>query len=343
MLNSRPIHFGLIGTGAIARSHAAALTTTAGAELVAVADVNAEAAQAFATENGCPAFGSLRDLLANVAVEAVIICTPPDTHADLALEAIAAGVHVLCEKPLALDVDQARMMLDAAAEAGVLLTMATKFRYVSDVIKLRNMIQLGVLGDVISVTNEFKSPVDMRSRWNAKRSHSGGGVLIDNGTHSVDIVRYLVGPIAKVLVQEGPRTQGLDVDEAVTVSIQSSSGALAQVDLSWSEPSTSPYYLQVVGSRGRIALGWKQSVYQMKGDNEPKTFGPGYDKIAAFAGQLRNVVDVLCGQDVVEVGRADALASVAVIAAAYDSLATGDWVDVAGTSIAAPVPALAVV
>jgi predicted dehydrogenase len=332
MLNSRPIRFGLIGTGAIARSHAAALQTTAGALLSAVADINLDAARAFGADHECPAYGSLSELLANVHVEAVIVCTPPDTHCALAIEAADAGVHILCEKPLALDLEHARTMLDAAARAGVLLTMATKFRYVSDIIKLRNMIQLGVLGDIVSVANAFKSPVDMAGRWNADRRRSGGGVLIDNGTHSVDIVRYLVGPIDRIFVEEGPRSQHLGVEETVHVAMLAAGGTKATVDLSWSEQSASPYYLEVEGTRGRISLGWKQSMYQLSSDSAAKPFGPGYDKIAAFAGQLRNVVDVLCGQDTVEVGHADALASVAVISAAYAALASADWTTVEGVA-----------
>jgi predicted dehydrogenase len=328
MLNTRPVHFGLIGTGAIARSHAAALATTSGASLAAVADIDPVAARAFGIDNGCAWFGSLAELLAHTQVEALIVCTPPDTHCAIAVEAAASGVHVLCEKPLALDADQAWTMLDAAARAGVLLTMATKFRYVSDIMKARNMIQLGVLGDVLSVTNEFKAPVDMSRRWNATRARSGGGVLIDNGTHSVDIVRYLLGPIARVRASEGARTKGLDVEETVQMSVVSSAGVPATIELSWSEASSSPYYLQVVGTRGRIAIGWKESVYQLRADPMSKPFGAGYDKIAAFSAQLRNIVDVLCGQDTVEVGHADALASVAAVSAAYASLETDRWVAV---------------
>lgn len=328
MLNTRPIHFGLIGTGAIARSHAAAVATTNGAMLTAVADIDPTAARAFGIDNGCAWFGSLEELLAHTQVEALIVCTPPDTHCAIAVEAAQAGVHVLCEKPLALDAEQARTMLDAAARAGVLLTMATKFRYVSDIMKARNMIQLGVLGDVLSVTNEFKAAVDMRGRWNADRLRSGGGVLMDNGTHSVDIVRYLLGPIARVSAIEGTRAQGLGVEETVRMSVVNTTAVPATIELSWSEASTSPYYLQVVGTRGRIAIGWKESVYQLGADPMFKPFGAGYDKIAAFSGQLRNIVDVLCGQDTVEVGHADALASVATVSAGYASLGTDRWVAV---------------
>jgi predicted dehydrogenase len=328
MLNAPPIRFGLVGTGAIARSHAAALGAVPNASLIGVADVNSDAAKAFGDEHGCASFGSLRDLLAAVPVDALIVCTPPDTHCDLVLEAVAAGVHVLCEKPLALDLEQARTMLEAAAEAGVVLTMATKFRYVSDVLKAQNMIRLGVLGEILHVSNQFKSPVDMSARWNADPRRSGGGVLIDNGTHSVDIVRYLLGPIESIAAEEGPRPHGLAVDENVHLSLVCAGGVPASIDLSWTEQSQSPYYIEINGTRGRIGIGWKESVYTLANDGVLRPFGPGYDKIAAFAGQLRNVVDVLCGSATVEVGHADALASVAAISSAYEALRTGRTVAV---------------
>jgi predicted dehydrogenase len=320
----RRLRFGLIGAGAIATAYASAMERASDGEFVGVADVCATNAQAFAHAcGGIRAFTDWRDMLTSVALDAVIVCTPPDTHPEIAIGAARAGVHVLCEKPLAIDLGPARAMLAVAAESSVILTMATKFRYVDDIVKARNALRLGMIGDVVLIANEFKSIVDMSERWNSDPARSGGGVLIDNGTHSVDILRFLLGPLEGVSATEGPRRSGLRVEETVRLYARSER-AYGIVDLSWSEKSESPYYVRVVGTRGRISLGWKESLVQ-RPDEGWQPFGTGYDKVKAFCGQLTNFIAAIRGEATVEVGPDDALASVAAIDAAYASLSTDAW------------------
>ena len=98
-------------------------------------------------------------------------------------------------------------MVEKAQENDCLLMMASKFRYVDDVIKAKGVVDSGILGDIVLFENVFCSKVDMRNRWNSNRKVAGGGVLVDNGCHSVDIARYLLGPIVKVQAEEGKRVQ----------------------------------------------------------------------------------------------------------------------------------------
>ena len=123
------------------------------------------------------------------------------------------GVHVLCEKPLAISTEEAIRMADTAERCQVVFSMGSKFRFVADVQKAREIIDSGILGDIILYENTFAGFCDMSKRWNSQPAISGGGVLIDNGTHSVDILRYLLGNITELQVVEGRRIQNLPVED----------------------------------------------------------------------------------------------------------------------------------
>jgi predicted dehydrogenase len=124
------------------------------------------------------------------------------------------------QKPLAIDSKSATEMFDVAVQNKVKLTVATKFRYAADVIRAKSIVSSGILGDVILFENCFTGHVDMSQRWNSNPEISGGGVLIDNGTHSVDIIRYFLGPVAEVQVVEGRRIQQLDVEDTVRMFVR---------------------------------------------------------------------------------------------------------------------------
>lgn len=325
MIAQNPVRFGLIGAGGIAQAYAQAFRESDQVKLVAVADVRAEAAQAVAQTCGATAYSSHRELMEKESVEAVVVCTPPSTHPGICVELAQAGLHVLCEKPLAISSDEARHMFDAAARANVKLTMATKFRYATDVIRARSIVMSGILGDIILFENVFTGRVDMSQRWNSKPAISGGGVLIDNGTHSVDIMRFFLGPLAELQVVEGRRVQKLDVEDTVRMFVKSSDGVMGSIDLSWSMNKEQPAYISIYGSQGTVLVGWKESKYRRSANEDWIVFGQGYNKFQAFRGQIENFARAIRGEDKLLVTPEDALASVEVIEAAYESLRSNRW------------------
>jgi predicted dehydrogenase len=328
-MTAQKVKFGLIGAGGIAQAYAQAFETCEAAELVAVADVRLDAAKAMAERSNCKYFDSHQAMAENVELDAVIICTPPVSHPEISIYFLERDIHVLCEKPLSISVNSAREMLLAADRSKAMLTMGSKFRYAEDVVKAKSIIASGILGEIVLFENAFTGRVDMSNRWNANPVVSGGGVLIDNGTHSVDIMRYFLGPLSDVQVVEGKRIQGLPVEDTVRIFVKSMSGIVGNIDLSWSLNKELDWYIRIYGSNGTISVGWKESKYRQSTSQDWIVFGNGYNKVQSFRSQIDNFAKAICQEETLLITAEDALASVEVVEAAYAALNQSRWTSVA--------------
>ena len=326
----KQLNFGLVGAGGIARAYVQAFAGCRTAQLVAVADIRPGAARELADGAACESYDSHEAMAARAKLDAVVICTPPDTHPAISFHFLERGTHVLCEKPFSIDVASASAMRERAVRAGVKITMASKFRYVEDVARAKELVTSGAIGEVVLFENAFTSRVDMSARWNADPATSGGGVLIDNGTHSVDLMRYFLGPLAEVQAVEGKRSQGLAVEETVHIFVRSIGGVMGNIDLSWSIDKESASFINIYGSKGTIKVGWKESKYRLTGD-EWVVFGDGYDKVRAFRNQLDNFSRSIAEGEPLLITADDACASVEVVEAAYASLRRSRWTTVSRT------------
>ncbi len=325
MNSEQRVRFGLVGAGRISQAYIPAFADSENACLVAVADVRHEAAQALAEPVGAECYASYQELAEHPDLDAIVICTPPATHPEIALYTLEREIHVLCEKPVSIDPADARQLAEAAEKHGVKFTMASKFRFVPDVVRAKSIIESGLLGQIVLFENIFTAPTDMVDRWNSSPTVSGGGVLIDNGTHSVDIMNYLVGKPVQILAVEGDPVQRLSVEETVHVLARTTSGVLGSIQLSWSLDVKADDYIRVHGSEGTLRVGWKGAAYQQFGKAEWVTFGKGYDKTVAFRNQIDNFARAVRDGEDLRVPPADAVASTEVIAAAYRSLRKNSW------------------
>lgn len=340
MANQRQFKIGLVGCGRISQSYLEAIKGLEKVRLVAVMDSREEAAKSSAEVAGCPYFTDVESLLEGPELDGAIICTPPKSHSAIACALMEKKINVLCEKPFATTLNDALEMVQTAEETDTVIMMASKFRYVEDIIRAKAMIASGMLGDVQFYDNRFCSKVNMRGRWNADPEVGGGGVLIDNGTHSVDIVRYLFGPIQRVHAQEGKRISDLPVDETACLSFATEKGVMGTIYLSWSLQADQASYINIWGTDGAISIGWKESKYQHAGHPTWIPFGVGYNKVEAFKNQVTNFVETAQGSAKPIITAEDGLASVKVIEAAYRSMESQNWIQLADTP--SPVPIRAV-
>ena len=316
---------GLIGMGRIAQAYLANLGSVGGLDLVAVCDTEPAVVAAAAEAYACASYTDHKTMLAAEGLDGVVIATPPVSHKDIALDAFDLGVHVLCEKPVAISSANVREMQAQAQAHGRRLMMASKFRYVEDVSKARSLVRAGILGTPVRFENTFARWVDVRQHWNSRREIAGGGVLIDTGTHSVDIARFLLGPITDVSAYHGPKIQAIEVEDTSQLSFRSASGATGTIDVSWSIHKEIPSYVEIWGTEGMLSLGWEESRYRQNHQTAWVRFGDGYDKNAAFRAQLESFVAYCAGREGARISSADVLASVLVIEAAYASAEDGCW------------------
>lgn len=324
------LRMALVGAGGIAQAYVQLARETPEIAITHVVDVRPDVAHAVAESVGpaCRPCSDHREL-DTAAIDGALVCTPPAAHAEVAVHFLRAKVPVLCEKPLAPSSAVARTMIQEADRHRTLLMMAAKFRYVDDLVRARSMIASGTIGEPLWIQNSFSGRVDMRGRWHSDPAVSGGGVLMDNGTHSVDIVRFLVGPITAVLAFEGRRVQGLAVEDTASLVARTESSTTAAIDLSWSIDKGLESYCDIYGTEGTIRLGWAASSIRRAGNPSWMQFGSGYRKLDAMRAEVLDFAKAVTSAQPPRITLADAMASVEVIEAAYRSLDSGSWATVA--------------
>lgn len=324
----KEVNIGLIGCGRISQEHLRAFEKIKNVKIQAVSDKMPEKVKSVAEQYKCSAYTNYRNMIKSESLNAVAVCTPPKEHSEISNFALSYGLHVLCEKPFALNKTEAEKMCYSARKKGLILMMASKFRFVDDVVKAKAIIESGLLGKLVLFENVFCSKIDMAKRWNSRRRISGGGVLIDNGTHSVDIARFLLGPIAFIQAQFGCQVQNIRVEDTARIYFQSKSNVMGAIDLSWSLNKDLPSYISIYGTEGVLLIGWKSSQYKLHEKDKWETFGDGYDKQKAFENQNRHFIDCIALGKKPIITALDGLESVKVIEKAYESSRINKWIKV---------------
>lgn len=317
------VRVGIVGCGQMGQWHLEAYRRLPGVELVAVADENVARARAFADRIGgrTSAHPSHAAMLESTALDAVSICTPPATHRAIALAALEAGAHVLCEKPLAATLAEAEEMAAAAARRQRVLLTAFKFRFFDEVARARDLLARGLLGDLVHARLVFGGFIDMSGSWYADPALSGGGVLLDNGPHAFDLARYLLGDIASIEASMS-RHQPIAVEDTVNVRCELARGGVLTIVMSWSLPVPARHYLELYGTQGTALLELGALTYRLHTWPEWKHVA-GMPVKNGFARQVEHFVAAVRGCTPTITTLADGVEAQRLVDAAYRSLRTG--------------------
>ena len=348
----------IVGLG-FGRAHIPAFQSL-GCRVVALCQRDQAAAKKVADAYGVPqVFARWQDALASARPEIVVIATPPHLHRDIALAALGAGAHVLCEKPVAMTREEARVMVEAATRAGRVAMTGFNWRFPAAMQRLHAMVQEGYVGRVLHVTGRWFgarwAAEASAATWRMDRVQAGHGAMGDMGVHLVDLVRWTCGDMKRLVAHAGiayPRTvpggsKPADAEDYATVLGELTSGGEVTLTVSRAAHGRNDHALEIYGTRGALAYRltreqprWYAGELQAAssgGAFQPVAVDPpsvdGGDQMdvlgkATIAPLVARMLEAIRDGRPASPSLADGLAAQVVLDAVLDSVARRAWVDV---------------
>jgi len=341
------VKFGIIGTGAIAAMHAEALKDAKNAELVAVFDQVTDRARQFAEKYNVRAIDSFEAFLADPEVEAVTIATPTGIHGKVAVPAALAGKHLLCEKPLDVTTEKVDEIIAACDKTGVLMMSVFQSRFIQNVALIKKAVEAGRFGKIVLAscqckwfrTQEYYDSATWRGTW----ALDGGGALMNQSIHTIDLLQYLNGDVEEVTAATATLTHtGIEVEDNAVAIVKYKNGALGTIEGSTSCAPGFPRRVEISGSLGSVVLEdtriarWQfvndepgdEEIRQNGGIGEVISGGGAGDPMAISSNGHRVQIEllseaILSGKSKIDLDGREGRRAVALICSIYKSAATG--------------------
>jgi UDP-N-acetyl-2-amino-2-deoxyglucuronate dehydrogenase len=257
-MNTKKIGFGIIGTGAIAGLHAAAIHACEDAELLAVCSSSEERAAEAAKKFGVPADYKWDEFLDRKDIEIVAICTHSGNHLEPAIAAAKAGKHILLEKPIEVSVERADELIAACKSAGVKLGVIFQNRLKPGYLQLKEAVEKGLLGKLLMGTaaiNWYRDPsYYSSSSWKGTISGDGGAALINQGVHTIDLLLDIMGEVDAVFGQVRTMVHDIEGEDVGAALINFKSGAIGTITGGTALYPGNPERLEIYGERGNVIL-----------------------------------------------------------------------------------------
>ncbi len=255
----KKLGFGIIGCGIIADFHANAIhECIADADLVGVCDVVFDAAEKFATRHRTKAFKDEAELLSCKDIDVVCICTPSGYHHTSVIAAARAGKHIICEKPLAINKEQLDACEAECKKSGVTVSVISQNRYAKNINQVKSAIDEGLLGKIVCADIYMKYYRSQEyydsGSWRGTKRIDGGGALMNQGIHGVDLLLYLAGSIKSVYAVSKTLVRNIEVEDTLSAVVEYESGATGVIQATTSVYPGYPRRLDINGEKGSIVL-----------------------------------------------------------------------------------------
>ena len=254
----KKLNFGIIGCGMIANSHANAVKSLEKAELIGITDVNENARKAFAEKYNTSSFNTPEELLSSPQIDVVCICTPSGLHAQLAIKAANAGKNIVVEKPMAITLQDCDEIIKACEVNKVKMAVISQLRFTDAMGKIkdavgRNLLGRLVMGDVYM--KYYRSPEYYGTGgWRGTWKMDGGGALMNQGIHGIDLLLYIMGPVKTVFGRAKTLARDIEVEDTASALLEFENGALGVIQGTTSIYPGTPRRIEINGDKGSIIL-----------------------------------------------------------------------------------------
>jgi len=343
----KKVKFGIIGTGAIAQIHAKAIAHTTNAELVMVYDKLPELARAFAAQHRCRAAKSFEELLAS-DVEALTIATPSGLHAEVGIPAARAGKHLLCEKPLEVSVSRTNDLVRACESSNIRLSAVFQSRYSRSVQVIRQAVEEGRFGQSVLAAASvlwYRSPEYYgKATWRGTWALDGGGALMNQAIHTVDLLLYFNGDVSEVTGRIARLLhRSIEVEDTVVAMLKFKNNSLGTIQASTACAPGFPRRVELTGTDGSVLLEddrilrW-QFKEERPGDKRIRREGakgeglhggsgdPGAISFEGHRRQISELADAILNGEHLTTPGAEGKRAVELVCAVYESARTGNTI-----------------
>jgi UDP-N-acetyl-2-amino-2-deoxyglucuronate dehydrogenase len=335
------VKVGILGGGNISDTHARAARAIPGVEIAAVYGANREKAERLAQAYGGVVYGDVDQFLDHRPLDIVAIGSPSGLHADQAIAAVRRGLHVLSEKPLDVTTAKVDSVIAAAETGGVKVGVFFQDRLKPDIAAMKSMIASGRLGNPIFAAGHVRwyRPPEYygTSRWRGTWALDGGGALMNQAIHTVDVLQWLFGPVAQVGARTATRLHPIEVEDTAAAVLEFENGALGIIEATTSSYPGYARRIDVSGTEGTLILeGDRLVATDLRGTSDHSSDVPAQPppENAASATVSDSVPHQRIFEDFIRAIRANAVPvcdarearpSVAIIAAIYKSARSGKF------------------
>lgn len=296
--------------------------------VVGLAEPDTQIGRPLADKYGVPYFENYSDLMLCNEVDTVCICSSNVLHAELTIEAAKAGKHVIVEKPIATTIEDGENMIEACKKYGVKLMVALPCRYIPAVVRAKEVIDNGSIGDIVAIigTNHGSMP----GGWFVDKEKSGGGAIIDHTIHVADIMHWILDKeVEEIFAKGGRYIHDIPVEDTGLIFMQFKDGPYATLDTSWNRPKSFPTWgdvtLNIIGTKGSINVdSFKQhgNLYSNKYTKSLQSYwGDDMNRL-----MLEDFADAIDNDRLPPISGEDGLFALKVAMKAYQSIEKGDSV-----------------